>query len=116
MTAIPATAGLPSGMPSAIEVHELSKQFGPLRAVDRLTACSSVAPRRLNSRRFAPRRGGLVRARPSLTTARRDAVAQLQAGTKKRLPAEQRNVVAWSGEGRIRRRTQHLMGGEATGE
>jgi ABC-2 type transport system ATP-binding protein len=37
MTPRPGEAAVPSGMPSAIEVHGLSKQFGPLRAVDKLT-------------------------------------------------------------------------------
>ena len=37
MTSLRAGAGVPSGMPSAIEVSGLSKQFGPLRAVDKLT-------------------------------------------------------------------------------
>jgi ABC-2 type transport system ATP-binding protein len=37
MTPVHAEAAVPSGMPSAIEVQGLSKQFGPLRAVDKLT-------------------------------------------------------------------------------
>jgi ABC-2 type transport system ATP-binding protein len=37
MTQNPVATGVPSGMPSAIEVSGLSKQFGPLRAVDQLT-------------------------------------------------------------------------------
>jgi ABC-2 type transport system ATP-binding protein len=37
MTPLRSEAAVPSGMPSAIEVHGLSKQFGPLRAVDKLT-------------------------------------------------------------------------------
>jgi ABC-2 type transport system ATP-binding protein len=37
MTPVRAEAAVPSGMPSAIEVQGLSKQFGPLRAVDKLT-------------------------------------------------------------------------------
>jgi ABC-2 type transport system ATP-binding protein len=37
MTALTVPTGVPSGMSSAIEVHGLSKQFGPLRAVDDLT-------------------------------------------------------------------------------
>jgi len=37
MTPRRAEAAVPSGMPSAIEVHGLSKQFGHLRAVDKLT-------------------------------------------------------------------------------
>src|ERR1700676_2762391 len=37
MTPFGAEAGVPSGMPSAIEVHGLSKEFGSLRAVDKLS-------------------------------------------------------------------------------
>ena len=37
MTWIGQAVGVPSGMPSAIEVQGLSKQFGPLKAVDELS-------------------------------------------------------------------------------
>jgi len=37
MTAVGACAGLPSDMPSAIEVAGLSKRFGPVHAVDDLS-------------------------------------------------------------------------------